>query len=91
LCSFLEEHKGIYKVVLMEDGGPVHRDKVAKDWRENHNLKKIEWLAQSPDLLEDVVQKRQRLKNQEDIWLAVELEWKAIPHSKLEALVATVP
>jgi hypothetical protein len=29
----------------MEDGTPVHRRKVAKYWRENHDLKKIEWLA----------------------------------------------
>jgi hypothetical protein len=25
------------------------------------------------------------------MWLVVESEWKAIPHSKLEALVATMP
>jgi hypothetical protein len=34
----------------MEDGTLVHRGKVAKDWRENHNLEKIEWPIQSLDL-----------------------------------------
>jgi hypothetical protein len=81
LDSFLEEQEGVCKVVLMEDGAPVHRDKVAKDWRENHNLEKIKWLAQSPNLnsiknvwklFKDAVQKRWRAKNQEDMWLAVE-------------------
>jgi hypothetical protein len=81
LDSFLEEQEGICKVVLMEDGTPVHRNKVAKDWRENHNLKKIEWLAQSPDLnsiknvwklLNDAMQKIWKAKNQEDMWLLVE-------------------
>jgi transposase len=99
-CWFLEEYEGVYKVVLMEDGASVHRDKVAKDWKENHNLEKIEWLAQSLDmnpienvwkLLKDVVQKRGRPKNQEDMWLAVESELKAISQSKLEALATTMP
>jgi hypothetical protein len=34
----------------MEDGAPVHRDKVAKDWRDNCDLEKIEWPVQSPNL-----------------------------------------
>jgi hypothetical protein len=42
-------------------------------------------------LLKDVVQKRRRSKNQEDMWLVVESEWKTISQSKLEALVATIP
>jgi hypothetical protein len=45
---------------------------VAKDWRENHNIEKIEGLAQSPNLnpienvwklLKDVMYKKQRPKN----------------------------
>jgi transposase len=100
LDSFLEEQEGVCKVVLMEDRVPVHRNKVAKDWKENHDLAKIEWPAQSLDLnpiknvwklLKDVVQKRWRPKNHKDMWLAIELEWKAITQSKLEALIATMP
>ena len=88
LDSFLEEHEGICKVVFMEDGAPMHRNKVAKDWRKNHDFEKIEWPAQSLDLnpienvgklLKDAMQKRCKPKNQEDIWLAMESEWKAIP------------
>jgi hypothetical protein len=30
-------------------------------------------------------------ETQEDMWLVVESEWKAILQSKLEALVATIP
>jgi transposase len=56
----------------MDDGALVHRSKVAKDWRENHNIEKNEWPVQSPDLnpiknvwklLKNVVQKRRRPKN----------------------------
>jgi hypothetical protein len=42
-------------------------------------------------LLKDTVQKRCRAKNHEDMWLAMELKWKAIPQRELEALVATMP
>jgi hypothetical protein len=42
-------------------------------------------------LLKDVVQRRRKPKTQEDMWLVVESEWKAILQSKLEALVATIP
>jgi transposase len=42
LGSFLEEQEGICKVVLVENGTHVDRDKVAKDWSENHDLDKIE-------------------------------------------------
>ena len=81
LDSFLEEKESVCKVVLMEDGTLMHRGKVAKDWRENHNLEKIEWLAQSPNLnsiknmwklLKDAMQKKWRVKNQEDMWFPVE-------------------
>ena len=84
----------------MEDGALVHRNNIAKDWRENHNLEKIEQPAQSHDLnpienvwklLKDVVEKRRRPKNYEDMYLVLESEWKAISQSKLEALVATMP
>jgi hypothetical protein len=100
LDSFLEEHDIVCKVVLMEDSAPMHRDMVAKDWRENHDLEKIGWPAQSTDLnpienvwklLKDAMQQKQRPKNQDDMWLAIELEWKAIPQSKLEALVVATP
>ena len=50
LGSFLEEHKGICKVVLIKDGTLVHRNIVTKDWRENHDIEKIEWPVQSLDL-----------------------------------------
>ncbi|CEP09464.1 hypothetical protein [Parasitella parasitica] len=36
--------------VMMEDGAPIHRSKVPKNWREEHGIHKTVWPAQSPDL-----------------------------------------
>ncbi|CEP11160.1 hypothetical protein [Parasitella parasitica] len=36
--------------VLMEDGAPVHRSSYTENWREEHNITKMIWPAQSPDL-----------------------------------------
>lgn len=35
---------------LMEDGAPIHRAKVSKDWRDQHSIKTFQWSAQSPEL-----------------------------------------
>ena len=35
---------------LMEDGAPIHRSKVATEWRKENGVTKLDWSAQSPDL-----------------------------------------
>ena len=37
--------------LLMEDGAPVHRSKVCEEWRQAHLLEKLDWPANSPDLI----------------------------------------
>ncbi|KAG1667877.1 ELMO domain-containing protein 2 [Nymphon striatum] len=34
---------------FQDDNAPCHRAKVVKDWLAAHNLKRLDWLAQSPD------------------------------------------
>src|SRR5208337_4879709 len=36
--------------ILMEDGAPVHRSNAPKLWQQEHNLNKLNWPANSPDL-----------------------------------------
>jgi transposase len=47
LRRFLENHQDI---ILMEDGAPIHRSNAPKIWRQEHNIVKLDWPAQSPDL-----------------------------------------
>ena len=41
LCLFLEKKEGIYKVVLMEDGAPWHKGKVASNWEKTTTLRRL--------------------------------------------------
>ena len=100
LGPFLDAHEDASGLVLMEDGAPVHWSKAPATWRENHQIQKLEWPPNSPDLnpienlwkvLKDRVQKRCRPKNQSEMWPGVEAEWMAIPQSRLESLVASMP
>ena len=36
--------------ILMEDGAPIHRAKVSKNWRVKYNMETINWPAPSPDM-----------------------------------------
>ena len=46
--SSLSEERGL--VAVMEDGAPVHRSKVAKDFSMTHQIEVFPHPAQSPDL-----------------------------------------
>lgn len=48
--SLLQFMDGFVNPILMEDGAPVHRSNAPKHWREQMNLKKMVWPAQSPDM-----------------------------------------
>ena len=83
----------------MEDGAPIHRSKALVTSRENHKIEKLMWPTNSPNLnpienvwkmLKDCVQKKCKPKNQTEMWMSVEVEWMAIPQSKLESLVASM-
>jgi hypothetical protein len=100
LSPFLDVQEDACKLVLMEDGVLVHRSKVPASWRESHKIEKIVWPPNPPDLnsienlwkmLKEAVQKKCRPKNQIEMWVAMEAEWKAIPQSKLESLAASMP
>ena len=42
-------YKNLDSSVLMEDGAPIHRAKIAAEWRETKGINKMSWSAQSPD------------------------------------------
>jgi len=100
LGPFLNNQKNATSLVLMEDGAPVHKSKIANAWKESKSLTWLNWPANSPDLnpienvwhmIKDVVQQNRRPKSKKEMELAVEAEWNAISDEKLMSLVATMP
>jgi len=100
LGPFLNDQENAADLVVMEDGAPVHRCKVANIWKETKSLKRLDWPANSPDLnpienvwhiIKDAVQKKHCPKSKDEMLIAIEAEWKAIPDKKLELLVASMP
>jgi transposase len=87
-------------LILMEDGAPVHTSKVAKEWRDQRSITKLNWPANSPDLnpienLWNIMKRNISEKHQprtvQQMRQALYTEWKAIPQSKLQALVESMP
>ena len=46
----LDFYKSPDSPMLMEDGAPIHRAKVAAGWRETKGINKMSWPAQSLDI-----------------------------------------
>ena len=100
LGPWLRGQSNANTLVLMEDGAPVHRSVLAKEWRQRRGLEKMDWPSNSPDLnpienvwkwLKDGIQKKFQPNNLDEMKVAVEAQWEEIPSEKLEALVATMP
>ena len=50
LSGFSYMHDDPQSLFLMEDGAPVHRSNLPKQWRQAHKIRKITWPANSQDL-----------------------------------------
>ena len=95
----LVEEKGA--ALVMEDGAPIHRSKVAKDFRVAHLIETLPHPAQSPDLnpIEHVwkrlkvgINKRPiRPKNLVELWVALKEEWEKVDVSFINDLVKSMP
>ena len=85
----------------MEDGAPVHRSKVAKDFSMTHQIEVFPHPAQSPDLnpIEHVWhrlktrinQRPVRPKNLDEMWVALQEEWGKIDINFINNLVNSMP
>ena len=95
----LSEQRG--QVAVMEDGAPVHRSKVAKDFRTSHQMEVFPHPAQSPDLnpIEHVwmrlkvrVNERSQVpQNVDELWEALQEEWAKIDMEIINNLVKSMP
>ncbi|MBW0591868.1 hypothetical protein O181_131583 [Austropuccinia psidii MF-1] len=42
--------RGRERILLMEDNAPIHTARASTDWRNRHDIQKLDWPAHSPDL-----------------------------------------
>jgi len=87
--------------MVMEDGAPVHRAKVAKSFRDANAMASIPHPPQSPDLnpIEHVWKKLKVLVNQrptrpktkDELWMALQEEWEKIDVGFINALIESMP
>ena len=83
---------------LQEDNDPKHMSKMAKKWREENGVQRIDWPSMSPDinpienvwhLLKMSLQKR-KLTTCRSLTAAIHREWKALPVELAGRLVETM-
>jgi hypothetical protein len=98
LIEFLDEF--IYPV-LMEDGSPLHRSNAPKHWLQEHEVKKMVWPAQSPDMnpIENLwMQMKQRVAKahtpsmtRETFTKSIMDAWEDISIDRINTLVNSMP
>jgi transposase len=97
--SSLLEERG--QIAVMEDGAPIHRSKVAKDFRTTHQIQVFPHPAQSPDVnpiehvwhrLKTRINGRPTIpKNLDEMWVAIQEEWEKIDVEFVNKLVESMP
>lgn len=97
--SELLEERGL--VAVMEDGAPIHRSKVAKNFRATHHMEVFPHPAQSPDInpiehawhkLKTNINQRPVIpKNLDEMWVAIQEEWEKIRVEFINGLVESMP
>jgi transposase len=88
-------------VLMMEDGAPIHRSGVAKEWKIINEINIFPHPAQSPDLnpIEHVwkllkirINNRKEIpKNEDELRVAIVEEWDKIDISEINAIVESMP
>ncbi|CEG76202.1 hypothetical protein RMATCC62417_11132 [Rhizopus microsporus] len=97
----LDFYKSLDSPVLMEDGAPIHRVKIAAEWREAKGIKNMSWPAQSPDLnpienLWSIMKKRVNAvcpyaKSQQVVEVVLENVWREITPEMINKLIDSMP
>ncbi|CEG76926.1 hypothetical protein RMATCC62417_11752 [Rhizopus microsporus] len=97
----LDFNKSLDIPVLMKDGTPIHRVKIAAEWREAKGIKKMSWPAQSPDLnpienLWSIMKKRVNAvypytKSQQVVEVVLESVWREFTPEAINKLIDSMP
>ena len=98
---YVERFDAVGAALVMEDGAPVHRAKVAQRFRACNFMETIPHPPQSPDLnliehvwkrLKVLVNRRPtRPRNAEELWIALQQEWLNIDIDFINSLIDSMP
>ncbi|MBW0489182.1 hypothetical protein O181_028897 [Austropuccinia psidii MF-1] len=84
----------------MEDGAPIHTAMVSQQWHDEHQIHKLNWPPNSPDLnpIENLWFKMKHIithlfnpKTMDKLTAAVHAVWEDMPFDHLEALLQSLP
>lgn len=100
LSGFYFMHDNPHDLTLMEDGAPVHRSKLAENWRLAYGMKKLKWPSNSPDLnpieniwkiLKDWLRYHSMPQNKQELIECIQKVWDEVPLEQLKCLISTMP
>ncbi|MBW0555192.1 hypothetical protein O181_094907 [Austropuccinia psidii MF-1] len=92
-----DNHKGL---ILMEDGAPIHTAMASQQWCEEHQIRKLIWPPNSPDLnqIENLRFKMKYIvthlfnpKKMDKLTAAVNAAWDSLPFDHLDSLLLLLP
>ncbi|CEJ05498.1 hypothetical protein RMCBS344292_19441 [Rhizopus microsporus] len=97
----LDFYKSLDSSVLMEDGAPIHRAKIAAEWRNAKGINKMSWPAQSPDLnpienLRSIMKKRINVlcphaRSPQAMEIVLESVWREFTPEVINKLIDSTP
>jgi len=89
------------QVLFQEDGAPCHTSRVSQRWKNDHGIKCLEWVAQSPDLnpiehvwehLDRKIRARKTLaKSVTDLKQILMDEWEKLDLPTIRKLIESMP
>jgi len=100
LSGFFFMHDAPQKLILMEDGAPVHRAKAPQLWRQAYGIPKLQWPPNSPDLnpienlwkmVKDLLRYYKKPRNKEEMMQTIQAVWDDVSLEQLQKLIATMP
>lgn len=85
--------------IMQEDNDPKHKSKLAAKWREDNNVDRLPWPAQSPDqnCIENAWQvlkirvSNRRPRNLDELRKAVKSEWRKLSKEYAKKLIESMP
>ncbi|MBW0497129.1 hypothetical protein O181_036844 [Austropuccinia psidii MF-1] len=95
--SVAEDQEGL---TLMDNGAPIHMAMVSQQWHNEHNIHKLNWPPNSPDLnpIENLWFKMKHItthlfnpKTVDELTAVVHAVWEDMPFDNLEALLKSFP